>query len=132
MTKLIHDVLKNKGDSVVSVSADETAYNALELMAKKNVGALLVVNGEKLVGIVTERDYARKVILEGRSSLATTVDKIMTAKIVHITPDKSVEEGLALMTEKRFRHLPVLENGKLIGIVSIGDLVKPIVAEKNL
>ena len=132
MTKLIHDVLKNKGSSVVSVSADETAYNALELMAKKNVGALLVVNGEKLVGIVTERDYARKVILEGRSSLATTVDKIMTAKIVHITPDKSVEEGLALMTEKRFRHLPVLENGKLIGIVSIGDLVKPIVAEKNL
>ena len=132
MTKLIHDVLKNKGGSVVSVNADETAYNALELMAKKNVGALLVVNGEKLVGIVTERDYARKVILEGRSSLATTVNKIMTAQIVHITPDKSVEEGLALMTEKRFRHLPVLENGKLIGIVSIGDLVKPIVAEKNL
>ena len=132
MTKLIHDVLKNKGGSVVSVSADETAYNALELMAKENVGALLVVKGEKLVGIVTERDYARKVILEGRSSLTTTVDKIMTAKVVHITPDKSVEEGLALMTEKRFRHLPVLENGKLIGIVSIGDLVKPIVAAKNL
>ena len=131
MTKLIQDVLKNKGGSVVSVSADETAYNALELMAKKNVGALLVVNGEKLVGIVTERDYARKVILEGRSSLATTVDKIMTAKIVHITPDKSVEEGLALMTEKRCRHLPVYEDEKLIGIVSIGDLVKANVAEKE-
>jgi CBS domain-containing protein len=132
MTKLIHDVLKNKGATVVSVGADETAYNALELMAKENVGALLVVKGEKLVGIVTERDYARKVVLEGRSSLATTVDKIMTAKIVHITPDKSVEEGLALMTKERFRHLPVLENGKLIGIVSIGDLVKANVAEKNL
>lgn len=132
MTKLIHDVLKNKGAKIVCVSADEIAYNALELMAKENVGALLVVNGEKLAGIVTERDYARKVILEGRSSLATTVDKIMTAKVVHITPDKSVEEGLALMTEKRFRHLPVLENGKLIGIVSIGDLVKPIIAEKKL
>ena len=115
MTKLIHDVLKNKGATIVSISADETAYNALELMAKENVGALLVINGENLVGIVTERDYARKVILEGRSSLTTTVDKIMTAKVVHITPDKSIEEGLALMTEKRCRHLPVLENGKLIG-----------------
>ena len=132
MTKLIRDVLKNKGATIVSISTDETAYNALELMAKENVSALLVVNGEKLVGIVTERDYARKVILEGRSSLATTVDKIMTAKVVHINPDKSVEEGLALMTEKRFRHLPVLENEKLVGIVSIGDLVKPIVAEKNV
>ena len=129
MTKLIHDVLKNKGGSVVGVSGGESAYNALELMAKENVGALLVINGENLVGIVTERDYARKVILEGRSSLTTTVDKIMTAKIVHITPDKSVEEGLTLMTEKRFRHLPVLEDGKLIGIVSIGDLVKANFAE---
>ena len=132
MAKSIRDVLKNKGGEVLSISADETVYKALELMAKENVGALLVVKGEKLVGIVTERDYARKVVLEGRSSLATTVDKIMTAKIVHITPDKSVEEGLALMTKERFRHLPVLENGKLIGIVSIGDLVKANVAEKNL
>ena len=130
MTKSIDGVLKNKGGSVVSVSPDETAYNALELMAKKNVGAVLVIDGETLVGIVTERDYARKVVLEGRSSLTTTVDKIMSAKIINITPDKSVEEGLALMTEKRFRHLPVLEGGKLVGIVSIGDLVKAKIAEK--
>lgn len=124
MTKSIDDVLKDKGTSVVSVSPDETAYNALELMAKKNVGALLVTDGDNLVGIVTERDYARKVILEGRSSLTTTVNKIMSAKIINIGPDKSVADGLALMTEKRFRHLPVVDNGKLVGIVSIGDLVK--------
>jgi CBS domain-containing protein len=100
-------------------------------MAKENVGALLVKNGEKLVGIISERDYARKVILEGRSSLKTSVDKIMTNKILYITPDKSVEEGLALMSEKRCRHLPVFEDDKLIGVVSIGDLVKANVAEKE-
>jgi len=131
MTKSIRDVLKNKGASVISISADETVYKALEVMAKENVGALLVINGENLVGILSERDYARKVILEGRSSLKTSVEKIMTDKILYITPDKSVEEGLALMSEKRCRHLPVLEGDKLIGVVSIGDLVKANVAEKE-
>jgi CBS domain-containing protein len=131
MTILIRDVLKNKGTSVVSVSENETAYKALELMAKENIGALLIMNGGKLVGIVTERDYARKVILEGRSSLTTTVDKVMTRKVLYITPDKSVEEGLALMTGKRCRHLPVFEEEKLVGIVSIGDLVKANLAGKD-
>ena len=131
MTILIRDVLKNKGTSVVSVSENETAYKALELMAKENIGALLIMNGGKLVGIVTERDYARKVILEGRSSLTTTVDKVMTRKVLYITPDKSVEEGLALMTEKRCRHLPVFEDEKLVGIVSVGDLVKANLAGKE-
>jgi CBS domain-containing protein len=131
MAKSIRDVLKNKGAGVVSISADETVYKALELMAKENVGALLVKNGEKLVGIISERDYARKVILEGRSSLKTSVEKIMTNKILYITPDKSVEEGLALMSEKRCRHLPVFEDDQLIGVVSIGDLVKANVADKE-
>jgi CBS domain-containing protein len=131
MTKSIRDVLKNKGASVISISVDETVYKALEVMAKENVGALLVMNGENLVCIISERDYARKVILEGRSSLKTSVEKIMTDKILYITPDKSVEEGLALMSEKRCRHLPVLEGDKLIGVVSIGDLVKANVAEKE-
>jgi CBS domain-containing protein len=100
-------------------------------MAKENVGALLVMKGEKLVGIMSERDYARKVILEGRSSLKTTVDKIMTNKVLYISPEASVEEGLALMSEKRCRHLPVLDAGMLIGMVSIGDLVQANIAEKE-
>lgn len=131
MTKSIRDVLKNKGAAVISISSNETVYKALELMAKENVGALLVMNGEKVVGILSERDYARKVILEGRSSLKTSVEKIMTSKILYITPDKSVEEGLALMSEKRCRHLPVFEGDTLIGVVSIGDLVKANVADKE-
>jgi len=131
MAKLIRDVLQKKGASVVRISADETVYKALELMAKENVGALLVMKGEKLTGIISERDYARKVILEGRSSLKTSVEKIMTNKILYINPDKSVEEGLALMSEKRCRHLPVFEGDKLIGVVSIGDLVEANVAEKE-
>lgn len=131
MSKSIRDVLKNKGDTVISISADATVYKALELMAAENVGALLVMKGEKVVGIITEREYARKVILEGRSSLKTAVQKIMVTKVLYITPDTSVEEGLALMSDKRCRHLPVLEGEKLVGMVSIGDLVNAHVAEKN-
>ncbi len=131
MAKSIRDVLKNKGDKVISISADTTVYKALELMASENVGALLVMDEAQVVGIISERDYARKVILEGRSSLKTDVRKIMVAKVLYITPDMSVEEGLALMSDKRCRHLPVLEGKELIGMVSIGDLVKANVAEKN-
>ena len=131
MSKSIRDVLKSKGDTVVSISADATVYKALELMASENVGALLVMKDEKVVGILTERLYARKVVLEGRSSLKTAVQKIMVTKVLYITPDTSVEEGLALMSDKRCRHLPVLENKELVGMVSIGDLVKAQIAEKN-
>ena len=131
MTKLIRDVLKNKGDNVISISADATVYKALELMATENVGALLVMEGEKLTGIISEREYARKVILEGRSSLKTAVRKIMITKVPYITLDMSVEEGLALMTDKRRRHLPVFDDKELVGIVSIGDLVKAQVDEKD-
>ena len=131
MAKSIRDVLNNKGDSVISISAEATVYQALELMAKMNVGALLVMNGDKVIGIISERDYARKVILEGRSSLKTSVEKIMAHKIFYITPNESVEEGLALMSKKRCRHLPVFEADKLVGVVSIGDLVKANVADKE-
>lgn len=131
MIKSIRDVLKRKGNTVVSIDADATVYKALELMAAKDVGALLVMKGDTIRGIISERDYARKVILEGRSSLETKVENIMTRKVLYISPDMSVEEGLALMSEKRCRHLPVLEDNKLVGMVSIGDLVSANVAEKE-
>ncbi len=131
MSKSIRDVLKRKGDTVISINAEATVYKALELMAAENVGALLVMEGEQVVGIISEREYARKVILEGRSSLKTAVEKIMVTKVLYITPDTSVEEGLALMSDRRCRHLPVLEGKKLVGMVSIGDLVKAHVAAKD-
>ena len=131
MAKTIRDVLKKKGDAVVTIDADATVYSALELMASENVGALVVKEGEHIRGILSERDYARKVILEGRSSLETKVCKIMTTKVLYISPDKTVEEGLALMSDKRCRHLPVFEDNKLVGMVSIGDLVSANVAEKD-
>ena len=131
MTKTIRDVLKNKGNSVLNISPDATVYSALELMASENVGALLVMEGKQVVGIISERDYARKVILEGRSSLKTVVQNIMATKVLYITQNTTVEEGLALMSDKRCRHLPVLEDKELIGMVSIGDLVNAHVAEKD-
>lgn len=131
MVKMIRDVLKSKGNAVFTISADETVYKALELMAAENVGALLVMEKNQVAGIITERDYARKVILEGRSSLKTAVKNIMTTKVLYITPETSVEEGLALMSEKRCRHLPVFDGKTLVGMVSIGDLVKAHVAEKD-
>ena len=131
MSKTISDVLKSKGDTVVSISPEATVYSALELMASENIGALLVMKDKHLVGMLSERDYARKVILEGRSSLKTTVDKIMSTKILYLTPSMSVDEGLAVMSDKRCRHLPVIKDKELIGMVSIGDLVKAQVADKN-
>ena len=131
MTKSIRDILGKKGDKVFSIGAGDTVYQALQLMAKENVGALLVMDQGQVTGIITERDYARKVILEGRSSLKTDVRNIMTSKVLYATPDMSVEQALALMSDKRCRHLPVFDNGKLAGMVSIGDLVKAQVAEKN-
>ncbi len=131
MTKSIRDVLGKKGDKVFSIAADETVYQALQTMATENVGALIVMDKGQVAGIITERDYARKVILEGRSSLKTDVRNIMTTRVLYATPEMSVEEGLALMSDKRCRHLPVFEDRKLVGMVSIGDLVKANVAEKE-
>ena len=106
-------------------------FEALTLMAEKDIGALLVMKGEMIVGIVTERDYARKIVLMGRSSKETPVSNLMTFPVTCVGPQQSTEECMALMTEKRLRHLPVLDDGKLIGLISIGDLVKDIISDKD-
>ena len=131
MVKTVRDVLRNKGGQIFSVDADATVFAALEVMARENVGALLVMNGGRLVGMLSERDYARKVILKGLSSPQTKVREIMTDTIFYARPEQTVEECMAVVTEKRCRHLPVLDDDKLVGLVSIGDLVKASIAEKE-
>ena len=108
-----------------------SVYDAMKLMADKGIGALLVMEGAKLVGIISERDYARKVILQGRSSRTTAVREIMTTRVAYAEPEQNIEECMALMTEKRIRHLPVIEAGEVRGVISIGDLVKSIIAEQK-
>lgn len=130
--KSVQDILKNKGQDVWSVRPDETVFDSLKVMAKKGVGALLVMDGEKLVGIVTERDYARKVILEGKSSQTSLVSDVMTRQVLCVSPEQTVDECMALMTDKRARHLPVLDDQKVVGIVSIGDLVKATINEQQV
>ena len=130
---LIKHVLKNKNRSPVHVAPGDTVYSALETMASQNIGAVLVMDGPRLVGILTERDYARKVILKGRYSKDTLVKDIMTEKVLYATPDQSVDECLAIMTNKKFRHMPVLDSEKKVaGIISMGDLVKEKIAEQEL
>lgn len=131
MVKSVRDILRSKGSQVFAIEADDTVFSALELMAKENIGALLVMHSGKPVGILSERDYARKVILKGLSSPRLRVREIMTEAVCYTCPDQTVEECMALMTQKRCRHLPVLENGQLSGMVSIGDLVKASIAEKE-
>jgi CBS-domain-containing membrane protein len=123
-------ILQSKGNHVWQIAPSATVYEAVAEMAQRSVGALPVVSDGALVGIVTERDYARKVILQGRSSPHTTVREIMTASPVTITPDATVEQCLRIMTARRFRHLPVVDEGKLCGIISIGDLVAAIIASQ--
>jgi len=130
MNDTIGSILRHKGHEVWSVEANATVYEAIALMAEKGVGAVLVVSEGGLVGIVSERDYARKVILQGRSSKATRVRKIMTSDLVTVAPDNTVDECMRIMTHHRIRHLPVLDHGKLVGVVSIGDLVKAIIADQ--
>ncbi len=125
------DILRNKGNDIWTVTPDDTILSAIQLMAKRQVGALLVLDTEKLVGIVTERDYARKVALEGRSSKDALVSDIMSTRVLCARPDQTVNECMALMSEKRTRHLPVIDHKKVIGLVSIGDLVKSIIAEQK-
>jgi CBS domain-containing protein len=117
-------ILKQKTQEVWRVLPDECVYAAIEIMADKHVGALMVVHEGKLVGVVSERDYARKVILQGKSSRETQVKEIMTSPAIFVTPDQTVEDSMRIMTEKHIRHLPVVEDGVLLGVVSIGDLVK--------
>ncbi|MDP6437889.1 MAG: CBS domain-containing protein [Gammaproteobacteria bacterium] len=125
------DILRVKGDEVWSISSDHTILEAIQLMADKEVGALLVIDNDKLTGIVTERDYARKVALEGRSSKDSRVADIMSHKVLCARPEQTVEECMALMSDKRARHLPIVDHKKVIGVVSIGDLVKSIITEQQ-
>ena len=127
----VKETLRTKGPEVWSMAPDATVYDALELMADKNIGAVLVMDANRLVGILSERDYARKVILHGRSSKETPVREIMTRRVVYVRPEQTTEECMALMTDKRVRHLPVLEDEQLIGVISIGDVVKSIISEQG-
>ena len=130
--KKVAQILRSKSDpTVYSVVPTASMFDALTLMAEKNIGALLIMEGETIVGMLSERDYARKIVLMGRSSKETPVRDVMTRPVLYVGPQQSTEECMALMTEKRLRHLPVLEDGKLIGLISIGDLVKDIISEQN-
>ena len=127
--KTVKDILRSKGYDVWSIVPDATVYEALKFMDDKNVGALVVLDGETVVGIISERDYARKVILHGRSSKELPVREIMTTTVYYVRPEQSIQECMALMTDKRVRHLPAMENDRLVGLISIGDVVKAIIAE---
>jgi CBS domain-containing protein len=127
----VRDILKTKGQGVWSIAPEASVFQAIELMADRHVGALMVIAEEKLVGIISERDYARKVILRGRSSKDTRVSEIMTSPVIFVEPHFTVDECMRLVTENRIRHLPVVENERVIGVISIGDLVKWIMSAQD-
>ena len=130
--KTLRQILADKSGPLMSVSPDDPVFYALQVMSDANVGALLVLDGEHLVGIFSERDYARKVILFGKASKDTPVRAIMTDKVLYVTPDRTIDECMAIMTDKHIRHLPVLDDeGKVLGIVSIGDVVKETICEQQ-
>ena len=128
----VAQVLQEKGQQVWSVSPDARVYDALKIMAERNIGALLVVEGDELKGIFSERDYARKVILQGKSSREIAVKEIMSSDVITIRPQQSVEDCMALMTDKRIRHLPVVDGDRVVGVISIGDAVREIISEREL
>ena len=127
----VRDVLSRKGNDVFTIELDASVFDALKRMAQEDVGALVVVERNAVIGVISERDYARKVILRGESSKDIPVARIMTRRVVTVTPDTSIDECMGLMTDKRVRHLPVVEDGSLCGVVSIGDVVKALLAEKD-
>lgn len=129
--KTVKQILDSKGRDVWAIQPEASVFEAIKLMADKEVGALAVTEGDRLVGIISERDYARKVILMGKSSQETATRDIMTRQVIYVSLDQTVEECMALMTEKRIRHLPILEGNRLVGMISIGDLVKTIIAEQQ-
>lgn len=129
--KTVREMLLKKGNKIHSISPNQKIFEALQLMADKDVGALLVLDGESLVGIISERDYARKVALEGKSSKDSPVSEIMSSKVMYVETDSSTSECMALMINKKIRHLPVYDKGKLVGVISIGDVVNAIIDEKE-
>lgn len=130
--KTLKQLLADKNQPLAVVAPGDTIFHALSIMAKHEVGAVLVLDGEQLVGILSERDYARKIILHGKTSKETLVREIMSDRVAYVTPSASIEECMALMTEKRFRHLPVLDDsGAVVGMISIGDMVKETICEQK-
>jgi len=129
--KLVKHLLDSKGAEIISIAANASVLDAIKLMAERAVGSLLVMDGDELKGIVTERDYARKVIIKGRASDSTEVGEIMTAKVVTATTDQTVSNCMSVMTDRRIRHLPVVDAGKVVGMISIGDLVQAIIADQQ-
>lgn len=128
----VETLLAQKDGRVWSISPDATVYEALVLMDQKNIGALLVMQGDHLIGILSERDYARKIIIKGKSSKETLVNEVMTTEVCYVDKKTKTEECLAIMSDKRIRHLPVYENNQLIGLISIGDVVKSIISEQEI
>ena len=131
MTDLVKDLLTIKQEKVWTIEPESSVYDAISLMAKKEIGALVVSGGRRVVGIITERDYARKIVLQGKSSKETPVSEIMTEQVIYVTPEQTIEECMVLMTEKHIRHLAVLDGSILGGIVSIGDVVRVLISEKD-
>ena len=129
--KTVNEILQAKSSKLLSISPEASVLDALKLMAEREIGALVVLDGDQLAGIFSERDYARKVILFGKSSKDTAVSEIMTRKVVCVRPEQSVEDCMALMTDKRIRHLPVLQGNAVIGVISIGDVVKEVISEQR-
>ena len=130
--KTLGQILQTKGNETWTVAPDTTVFAALELMAERDIGALVVIEDDDVVGIFSERDYARKVILAGKSSRTIPVSSIMTKNVICVRPEQTVNKCMALMTEKHVRHLPVLDNGKLVGVISIGDVVKSVINEQQV
>jgi CBS domain-containing protein len=126
----VRQILQAKGTSVWTISPQATVLDALRLMAEKNVGALLVTEGEQVAGIFSERDLARSVALKGRTAEDTLVSEVMTARVIYVRPGQSMEDVMALMTDKHIRHLPVMDGNQLVGVISIGDVVKEIISEQ--
>lgn len=127
----VRNLLQTKGNDIFAVEPSIMVYRAIELMCEKNIGGLLIVENNKLVGIFTERDYARKLILKGKSSKDTPIRDLMTSNLITVTPDTSVDDCMRVMTGRKIRHLPVLENGQLVGLISIGDVVRFVIEEQK-
>ena len=131
MTDTVSSILRDKGRQVWSVSPDDSVFQALSLMADKGIGALVVIAGQTVVGIISERDYARKVVLQGKSSKDTPVSDIMTSPVVSVSPNHTVDDCMRIVTTKRIRHLPVVQGEKVVGVVSIGDLVRRVISTQG-
>ena len=129
--KRVKDILSAKGGETWSIGPDDSVYAAIHLLADKQVGALVVTDGDRMVGIISERDYARQIILKGRSSENTLVKDIMSGNVITATPGQDIQICMQLMTEKRIRHLPIIDADKLVGMISIGDLVRAIIADQE-